>query len=98
MTNFEQSREWANNISETLEHATRDSIGNYLTALEKKWAVPESPDKIFSSILTNFNISNISNVDIAVIGTEYNKIIWEVSGVHSKFKKLIEIDEDLSIR
>ena len=98
MTNFENNREWANSISETLEHSTTDSIMNYLSVLENKWSIPESPEQIFSSILQKFNISNIGNIDIAVIGTEYNKIIWETSGVHSKFKKLVEVNESLSVR
>ena len=29
---------------------------------------------------------------------EYNKIIWEVTGVHNKFQKLCTIDESHKIR
>jgi len=98
MSNFDHNREWANNVSETLEHSTEDSIANYLTTLEHRWYTPGTPEQIFSSILTNFNISNIMDIDIAVIDARYGTIRWEVLGVYDKFKKLTSMDDELEIR
>jgi hypothetical protein len=98
MSDFENNREWANGISETLEHSTPETIMQYFIKIEKCWSAPNLSEQMLSSILQKFNISNISTIDVAVIDSEYQKIFWEVSGVHSKFKKLIDLDEDLSVR
>lgn len=90
MTDFDENREWANKISEKLEHATSDTIIDYLEELESKWKIPNSIDELLPSILNNFNIENINQVDANLIETEKNKIIWEVTGVNSKFTKLIK--------
>jgi phage/plasmid-associated DNA primase len=87
MSNYDDNREWANSISETLEHSTKESLEKYLEDLEKKWKLGASIECIFSNILSNFNIKNLGGIDMAVIETEYNKTIWEVTGVHSNFQR-----------
>ena len=73
MTDFDSNREWANNISEILEHSTKESLLDYLEKLEKKWKIPTNINDIFSKILQNFSIKSVTSVDMAIIEIEYNK-------------------------
>ena len=91
---FEKNREWANNINEKLEHSDPSSIIEYFQNLENKWTLDNDIAKCFSKISYNFNIRCLNDIDMNFIETEKNKIIWEISGVHNKFKKLIIFDED----
>ena len=91
---FEKNREWATTINEQLEHSTPSSIVIYFEKLESMWKLNNDITISFKQIAKNFNISNITNVDINFIETEKNKIIWEILGVQNKFKKLVEIDEE----
>ena len=91
---FEKNREWANNINETLEHSDPTSITNYFEKLEKKWDIGTDLSKSYKIISKNFNISNINDIDINYIETEFKKIIWEIIGVNKKFKKLIDMNDN----
>lgn len=91
---FEKNREWANEINEKLEHSNPSSIVNYFENLENKWQLENDITKSFSKISFNFNITCLNDIDMNFIETEKNKIIWEISGVHNKFKKLISDDYD----
>lgn len=93
MTDFENNREWANKLTEKLEHSTKESLLEYLELFEKTWELPSSISDIFSKILHNFSIEDIKSVDMAVIEFQYNKIVWEVTGVHAKFVAAHENDE-----
>ena len=80
---------------EHLEHSDQSSIVNYFETLELKWKLDNDITNCFIKIVSNFNMSNICDIDINFIETEKNKIIWEILGVQTKFKKLVEIsDED----
>ena len=92
---FEKNREWANSITEKLEHSDPSSIIKYFEILEKKWTLDKDIINSFKKISDNFNIKSVNDIDINFIETEKNKIIWEILGVQNKFKKLIKIDENL---
>ena len=96
---FEKNREWANNINETLEHSDPTSIKNYFEELEKKWDIGIDLTRSYKKISKNFNISNINEIDINYIETEFKKIIWEIICVNKKFKKLVDMnDNELKVR
>ena len=42
MANFDNNREWANEISEKLEHCDKSTIFKYFEALEKKWTLSKT--------------------------------------------------------
>ena len=97
MSNFEENREWANGIAEKLEHADHSTILDYLEALEDKWSIKQNFSNSFSKISNNFGIlelDNFDDIDSNSIEIEKNKIIWELTGVYNKFKKLIDINEE----
>ena len=98
MANFDNNREWANEISEKLEHCDKSTIFKYFEALEKKWTLSKTVTDSFLEILHNFNISCLDDIDMNFIETEKNKIIWEISGVENKFKKLIKSSETQQLR
>jgi len=98
MTDFDSNREWANKISEILEHSTKESLLDYLEKLEIKWKIPDNFTDIFSNTLQNFSIRNINSIDMAIIEIEYNKIVWEVTGVHARFVRLFTLDDTLKER
>ena len=103
MSNFDENREWANQISEKLEHSDSSTIIEYFTQIEKTWTLTKDISNNFEIISKNFNIKNTSNssnssncfenVDANFIETEKNKIIWEFTGISNKFKKLINMNE-----
>lgn len=101
MSHFEENREWANNISEKIEHCTENEIVEYLELLEEKWSLDENNNfsHSFSKIMNNFNIDErLDCIDANIIELEKNKIIWEITGVYNKFKKLINDYDDYKIR
>ena len=98
MDNFEDNRNWANQISEKLEHLNEEEIIEYLIKLESNWKLPESFEEQFIMILKNLNISNLESVDMNYIEVEKEKIIWELSGVQTKFNKLIYDHDEYKIR
>ena len=97
MDNFEDNRNWANQISEKLEHLNEEEVIEYLSILENNWKLPDNFDEQFKMVLKNFNISNLESVDMNYIEIEKEKIIWEFSGVQNKFNKLIH-NNDYKIR
>ena len=56
MDNFENNRNWANQISEKLEHLTEGDVLNYLNELESKWKLPDTFEEQFNTILNNSRI------------------------------------------
>jgi len=98
MNTFDENREWANDISDKLEHSTKESIIIYFEILEKKWKLSKNVTDSFSDIMNNFNIKNMDEIDMNYIETEKNKMIWEISGVENKFKKLINMSEEYKSR
>ena len=92
---FEKNREWANSVTEKLEHSDPSSIIKYFQNLEKKWNLNKDIVSSFKKISDNFNIKSVDDIDVNFIETEKNKIIWEILGVQGKFKKLIKIGEDI---
>ena len=94
MSDFENNRIWANDISEKLEHINEDEIIIYFQKLESKWKLEEKVENSFSNISKNFNISCLNDIDANFIETEKNKIIWEITGVYNKFKNLIDLYSD----
>jgi hypothetical protein len=91
--NFEVNRDWANNISEQLEHADNESIMEYFHVLEKKWTLPKNIDKLLK-ISENFNIENLDDIDANFIETQKNKIIWELTGVYNTFNDLTDLNDN----
>ena len=83
---FEKNREWANSITEKLEHSDPSSIIKYFEILEKKWNLDKDIVNSFKKISDNFNIKSVNDIDVNFIETEKNKIIWEILGVQGKFK------------
>lgn len=95
MSNFDDNRDWANNISDLLEHTDKESILEYFYKLEDKWQISTDFVKNFSQICKNFKVDdNLKNIDANFIETEKNKSIWELTGVYNKFKSLIELNEE----
>ena len=90
----EQNREWANIINEQLEHSDQSSIVLYFESLENKWKLDNDITNSFIKIASNFNITNLNNIDINFIETEKNKTIWEILGVQNKFKKFVKVTEN----
>ena len=98
MDNFENNRNWANQLSEKLEHLTKEEILDYFINLEDVWKLPNSFDEQFIMILNNFSINDLDEVDMNYIELEKNKIIWELSGVQNKFNKLVNITDENKLR
>ena len=98
MDNFENNRNWANQLSEKLEHLTKEEILDYFINLENVWKLPNSFDEQFIMILNNFSINDLDEVDMNYIELEKNKIIWELSGVQNKFNKLVNITDENKLR
>jgi len=94
MSDFEDNRIWANDISEKLEHINVEEIIIYFQQLESKWKLEEKVENNFLNISKNFNISCLNDIDANFIETEKNKIIWEITGVYNKFKNLIDLYSD----
>ena len=94
MSDYDANRLWANDIMQNLEEADDRVILNYLGDLEEKWKIPQGVDAVFTKILSNFNISDINSVDIDIIETEKDKILWELTGVQTKFMKFYDINDD----
>jgi len=93
---FEKNREWANSITEKLEHSDPSSIVTYFKNLEYKWKLDNNIMSSFKKISDNFNIKTINDIDINIIETEKNKIIWEILGLQNKFNKLIKPGENFN--
>ena len=67
--------------------------------LEDKLKVPPGINNMYNKALTLFNIDDINLIDIDIIETEKSKVLWEVTGVQTKFIKFYDInDEDYKIR
>lgn len=99
MSDYDVNRNWANDLAQFLEQANSESIMECFVKIEEKWKIPKGVDLVFNKILMNFNISDISSIDIDIIETEKNKILWELTGVQSKFIKFYDINDDsLKIR
>ena len=94
MSDYDVNRNWANDLAQFLEEADGDSIMECFEKIEEKWKIPKGVDLVFQKILDNFNISDISSVDIDIIETEKNKILWELIGVQGKFIKFYDINDD----
>ena len=94
MSEYEANRNWANNLSQYLEEADKDQILEYFEKLEEKWKIPKGVESVFSKMMNNFNISDITIVDIDIIETEKNKILWELTGVQGKFIKFYDINDE----
>lgn len=93
--NFEDNREWANQITEKLEYSDSTSILEYLKMLEDKWEISGLDIGVsFTKLSKNFNVTCLDNIDINFIETEKNKIIWEILGVKNKFFKLIHDNDN----
>ena len=94
MSDYDVNRNWANDLAQFLEEADGDSIMECFEKIEEKWKIQKGVDLVFQKILDNFNISDISSVDIDIIETEKNKILWELIGVQGKFIKFYDINDD----
>ena len=98
MSDFDENRNWANTISEKLEHSDKESIIVYFNKLCTKWILCNEVIDSFNQICENYYIKDINNVDMNYIETEKNKMIWEISGVENKFNKLIKMTDEYKIR
>lgn len=94
MSDYDVNRNWANELAQFLEEADKDSIMECFEEIEDKWKIPSGVESVFTKILGNFNISDIGSIDIDIIETEKNKILWELTGVQSKFIKFYDINDD----
>lgn len=96
MTDFEQNREWVNKLTVKIEEANEQEIFTYLEELENKWKIQKTDNfnLLFSQILTNFKINDLNDIDVETITMEKDKILWELTGVHSKFVKFYDNEFD----
>jgi phage/plasmid-associated DNA primase len=99
MSDFDSNRNWAKELANIIEESTNETILEYFIKLEEKWKIPKGINAVFSKILTNFNINELDTVDFEVIEVEKSKVLWELTGVHSKFVKFYDINnEDYKVR
>jgi phage/plasmid-associated DNA primase len=99
MSDHDGNRSWANNLMQFLEEADEDAIMTHFQELEDKLKVPSGINNMYNKALTLFNIDDINLIDIDIIETEKSKVLWEVTGVQTKFIKFYDInDEDYKIR
>lgn len=93
MVDYEQNKAWARSFNQYLDEADSAEILEYFNELKEKWSVPNDLFKLYEKVLKNFNIEDIDLVDIDIIETEKNKILWEITGVENKFKTFYDIND-----
>lgn len=94
MSDYDANRTWANDLSQILEEADGETIMELFEQNEKKWTIPKKISDVFCKLQDNFNISDIDSIDIDIIETEKNKILWELTGLQGKFIKFYDINEE----
>ena len=94
MSDYDANRTWANDLSQILEEADGETIMELFEQNEKKWTIPKKISDVFGKLQDNFNISDIDSIDIDIIETEKNKILWELTGLQGKFIKFYDINEE----
>ena len=87
MSIFENNRTWNNSVKERIKNADDEEIMEYFNTLCEKWTVGND---IITCACQNLNISDIKIIDMGILQMEFEKAMYEVTMVYSKFKSTVD--------
>ena len=91
MSIFENNRPWNNSVKEKIKNSSEEQIIEYFENLSQKWTVSND---VVSHACKNLNISDIKIIDMGILQMEFEKAMYEVTMVYSKFKATVKDFEE----
>ena len=87
MSVYDKNTQWSIDLKEKIKNCDEDQLLEYFEELSQKWAVSEGSD-IIKTACKNFNISDVSVLDMGILQIELEKAIYEATHIYEKFKHL----------
>ena len=87
MSVYDKNTQWSIDLKEKIKNCDEDQLLEYFEELSQKWTVSGGND-IIKTACKNFNIPDVSVLDMGILQIELEKAIYEATHIYEKFKHL----------
>lgn len=87
MSVYDKNTQWSIDLKEKIKNCDEDQLLEYFEELSQKWTISGGND-IIKTACKNFNIPDVSVLDMGILQIELEKAIYEATHIYEKFKHL----------